>query len=66
MLPNAQLELLRVQEHLRQIEALGNELLEVGGRLGRGEAPRRLHRVEEAVGDVEVVVLGQGKIENNN
>ena len=48
--------LVEVEEHLRQVEELGNELLDVGG-VALAVPPRGGHGVEGAVGVVELAVL---------
>lgn len=56
-LTDAKFKAFAVLKHLRKEVELWDELLEVGGGFGAREAPCGLDGIEEAVGDVEVVVL---------
>lgn len=47
---------LGIVEQFGQVEQLGDELLDVGGRVVGDESPRGRQRVERAVRHVEVVV----------
>lgn len=52
-----ELERFEILQHFGQREELGNQLFDVGGRVATGQAPGGVHRVERAIGQIEIVVL---------